>query len=75
MILAILECVGKSLSYVCMCVPSQINHTPSEVIPHYMFTLSLGFTSGQPSLVGYTGQEPIYTVRILLEENVQKWEV
>jgi len=58
-----------------MCVVGQIDHTPSEVIPHYMFMLSLGFTSGQPSLVGYTDQEPIYTVRILLEENVQKWEV
>jgi len=27
-----------------MCVVSQINHAPSEVIPHYMFMLSLGFT-------------------------------
>jgi len=56
-------------------IERKINHTTSEVIPHYMFTLFLSFTSGQPSLVGYTDQEPIYTVRILLEENVQEWEV
>ena len=65
----------KEASALAMCVLSHVDHTPSEVIPHYMFMLSLGFTSGQSSLVGYTGQEPIYTVRILLEENVQKWEV
>jgi len=43
-----------------MCVVGQIDHTPSEVIPHYnvMFILSLGFTSGQPSLVGYTDTPP-----------------
>jgi len=35
-----------------MCVAGQIDHTPSEVIAHYMFMLSLGFTSGQSSLVG-----------------------
>jgi len=63
---------GVGLLAMCVC---QISHAPSEVIPHYMFMLSLGFTSGQPSLVGYTDQEPIYTVRILLEENVQEWEV
>jgi len=41
-----------------MCVAGQIDHTPSEVIAHYMFMLSLGFTSGQPSLVGYTDTPP-----------------
>jgi len=50
---------GGDLLAVCVrVVLSQVNHTSSEVIPHYVFMLLLSFTSGQPSLVGYTGTPP-----------------
>jgi len=48
----------KEASALAMCVLSHVDHTPSEVIPHYMFMLILSFTSGQSSLVGYTDTPP-----------------
>jgi len=40
--------------YTYVCVVRSDRPHPSEVIPHYMFMLSLGFTSEQPSLVHST---------------------